>query len=397
MKPWPESLREAAGLRVEELGLPDQKDDAWRLIDLSVLYDRGKGLSVASVSPTAVAIDAQVIVESYRLVFVDGCFSETLSNLSQDDMVKIAPLGLEDGTLHAYFGKNFQEQAFAQINTRDFTDCAWIHVKGETQKPIHVLHVTTGASVPCYMRCLVVLEPHAQAHLIEEYMGEESCFVNVVSEIVIGDLAKLRHVRVQSESMQSVHVGNTAVHLGRSGQYDATSLSFGAKWSRHFLHVVYQGEDAQVQLDGLILTEGCQISDEHTRIEHRVPRCRSVQRHKCIAGGVSTAVFSGNIVVHSGAVGTDTRQESRNLLLSGLAKVDAQPQLEILNNDVSCKHGATVGQIDSESLFYLRSRGVDEVMARKSLIYAFAAEIVDRIPIPVLVERLRASMLGRLV
>jgi len=428
VKSWSERVREEAGTRAGELGLPGPKHDAWRLIDLSALYGQkpAAGVLPAAGVPTAGAgvpdIDAQAIAQSHRIVFVDGCFSRALSDLPEDDAVRIAPLGLEDAALHAHFGKSLQDEAFAQLNTRDFTDCAWIHVKGVLEKPIHVLHVATrppaapavgtpaagntpavgtpaAGNTPAalHMRCLVVLEPHAQALLIEEYAGSgESCFVNAMTEIVVGESARLRHVRVQSEGMQSVHIGNTAVTLDRGAGFDSTSLAFGARLSRHFLHLVHQGEGAHAHLDGLILTEGRQISDEHTRIEHRVPHCSSVQRHKCIAGGASTAVFSGNIVVHRNAVGTDTRQESRNLLLSGRAKIDAQPQLEILNDDVSCKHGATVGQIDAESLFYLKSRGIDEASAKKLLIYAFAAEIVDRIPLPAMVERLRAAMLGRL-
>ncbi|MHB1299930.1 MAG: Fe-S cluster assembly protein SufD, partial [Burkholderiales bacterium] len=426
MKNWSEHLRGEAGARAAELGLPGPKHEAWRLIDLSALYGQKPAAGVlpaagvptagvlltagaAGVLPTAGVpdIDAQVIAEAHRIVFVDGCFSRALSDLPEDEGLRIAPLGLEDAALHAHFGKSLQDEAFAQLNTRDFTDCAWIHVKGVLEKPIHVLHVATRPPAPavgtpaagtpaapavgntpaagntpasCCMRCLVVLEPHAQALLVEEYAGSgESCLVNAMTEIVVGESARLRHVRVQSEGMQSVHIGNTAVTLDRDAGFDSTSLAFGARLSRHFMHLVHQGEGAHAHLDGLILTEGRQVSDEHTRIDHRVPHCSSVQRHKCIAGGASTAVFSGNIVVHRGAKGTDTRQESRNLLLSGRAKIDAQPQLEILNDDVSCKHGATVGQIDAESLFYLKSRGIDEASAKKLLIYAFAAEIVDRI------------------
>ena len=416
MKSWSERVREEAGARAGELGLPGPKHDAWRLIDLSALYGQkpaAGALPAAGVLTAGVpVIDAQAIAQAHRIVFVDGCFSRALSDLPQDEGIRIAPLGLEDAALHAHFGRSMRDEVFAQLNTRDFTDCAWIHVKGVLEKPIHVLHVATrppaapaAGNTPAagimpaalHMRCLVVLEPHAQALLIEEYAGSgESCFVNGMTEIVVGESARLRHVRVQSEGMQSVHIGNTAVTLDRGAGFDSTSLAFGARLSRHFLHLVHQGEGAHAHLDGLILAEGRQVSDEHTRIEHRVPRCSSVQRHKCIAGGASTAVFSGNIVVHRNAVGTDTRQESRNLLLSGRAKIDAQPQLEILNDDVSCKHGATVGQIDAESLFYLKSRGIDEASAKKLLIYAFAAEIVDRIPLPALVERLRAAMLGRL-
>ncbi|HQT26517.1 MAG TPA: Fe-S cluster assembly protein SufD, partial [Burkholderiales bacterium] len=219
-------------------------------------------------------------------------------------------------------------------------------------------------------------------------------FVNGMTEVVLQEHAALRHVRVQREGADAVHVGNTEVNMERGSSYDSTVVSLGGRLSRHFLHLSHHGEGCEARLEGLTSADGRQISDVHTRVEHLVPNCKTVQRQKCIADGASSAVFSGDIVVHRGAAGTDTRQESRNLLLSGRAKIDAQPQLEILNDDVSCRHGATVGQLDLEELFYLKSRGLSELEARKLLIYAFAAEIVDRIPIPALVESLK--QFGRL-
>ena len=174
-------------------------------------------------------------------------------------------------------------------------------------------------------------------------------------------------------------------------------MALGGKFSRYDQRVLHEGEGAEARLDGLILADENQVADTHTRIDHLAPDCRSFQQHKCIASGQSTAVFSGNIVVHRGAKGTDTRQSSRNLLLSRKARIDAQPQLEIMNDDVSCKHGVTMGKLDAEELFYLVSRGLQESQARKLLIHAFAAEIMDRISIQPLVQSLRDSIDGRLV
>jgi Fe-S cluster assembly protein SufD len=346
-------------------------------------------------------IGPHIIPGALRIVFVDGSYSAALSDLPQTDGVEVAPLGLEDAALHAYFGKaaKAEHDVFAALNTRFFDDCAWVRVKGEAPQPIHVLHVATKRDAPgaLYPRCLVVLEGNARATLIEQHVGEAGAnFANGVTEIHVHAHAALRHVRVQQDGLQAFNVAHCAVTVERGGKYDATALAFGARLSRHTLHVALQGEGSEVMLDGLALIDGRQVSDAHTRIDHIAPNCKSVQRHKCIADGTSHAVFSGEIMVHKGAKGTDSNQSSRNLLLSGRAKIDAQPQLEILNDDVSCKHGATVGQLDMEELFYLKSRGLDEEHARKLLIYAFAAEIVDRIPVASLVGCLQEAMFERM-
>lgn len=393
---WAQRLREAGEARAKALRLPGAKDESWRLTDLSALY--GREYLPAAGGSVPVGIDAWRIPGALRIVFVDGRYSEELSDLPESGAVQVSPLGLEDPALHAHFGKGLEEEAFAQLNLRNFEDCAFVAVKGEAEAPIHVLFVSSRREAPAalYARCLVVLGPHARATLVEEYAGEGACFVNALTEIVLGEQSSLRHVRVQRQDDQSVHVGHADAHLAQGSHYDATSLSFGGRLSRHVLQVSHEGEGTDAQLDGLIVADGRQVLDVHTKIDHLVPNCRTVQRQKCISGGSSSAVFSGNIVVHEGARGTETKQESRNLLLSGRAKIDAQPQLEILNDDVSCRHGATVGQIDAEELFYLKSRGLSEDTARQLLIYAFAAEIVERIAVAALAESLKQSLFGRL-
>lgn len=382
---WAAKVREAGGARAQALGIPGPRHEAWRLIDASVL---NKPLAAQAAAETS--IDAYALPESMRIVFVDGRYAEALSSLGNDAAVSVNPLGREAESLHAHFGSMLEEEYYAQWNAQHFEDCAFVHVKGEANRPIHVLYLGTGGT--CHARILVVLEEGARATLIEEYAGDG--FTNAVTEVVLGKHAALRHVQIQEDA--GLHVGNTGVKLGSAANYDSTSLILGGKLSRHYLHVAHAGERSEVMLDGLNLSDGRQVVDTHTRVDHRVANCKTVQRHKCIAGGSSTSVFSGNIVVHRGAAGTDTKQESRNLLLSGRAKIDAQPELEILNDDVSCKHGATVGQIDPEELFYLQSRGLNVEASRKLLIYAFAAEIVDRIPVPALAGRLKETMTGRL-
>jgi Fe-S cluster assembly protein SufD len=291
----------------------------------------------------------------------------------------------------------FEQDAFAALNTRFFEDGAYVHVASEIKTPIHILNIATKREVPSaiYPRCLVVMEANSRATVIEDYAGlnEGTNFSNAVTEVVIKEHAQLQHVRIQREEKSAFHIGNCSVDAARGAVYASTALAFGARVSRHNLHVTEQGEGAEVTLNGLALIAGRQIADTHTRIDHVAPRCKSHQLHKCVADGSAHAIFSGKIMVHIGAVGTDSVQSSRNLLLSGKAHIDTQPQLEIFNDDVSCKHGATIGQIDADALFFLKSRGLTEDRARNLLTHAFAAEIIDKIPVPSLVESLNRTIL----
>jgi len=286
------------------------------------------------------------------------------------------------------------------LNTNFFEDGAWVSVASELAEPIHLLHVATRREVPSaiYPRCMVVMESSSRATVVEDYVGLDDgiYFSNAVTEVVLKEHAQLQHVRVQREEKNAFHVGHCSVESGRDSVYSAISVALGARLSRHTLHVTQQGEGAEMHLDGLALIAGRQIADTHTRIDHAVPRGKSVQLHKCIADGSAHAIFSGKIMVHAGAVGTDSVQSSRNLLLSDKARIDTQPQLEIFNDDVSCKHGATVGQIDADALFFLKSRGFSEERARNLLTHAFAAEIIDKIPVPSLVESLGRAILERI-
>jgi Fe-S cluster assembly protein SufD len=248
------------------------------------------------------------------------------------------------------------------------------------------------------------MESNSRAIVVEDYAGQDGNdkhdgvnFSDAVTEVVLKDYAQLQHVRVQREERNAFHIGHCSVESGKGSVYASTSLAFGARVSRYALHVVQLGEGAEIRLNGLALISGRQIADTHTRVDHAVPSGKSVQLHKCIADGASHAVFSGKVIVHPGATGTDSVQSSRNLLLSGKARIDTQPQLEILNDDVSCKHGATVGQIDADALFFLKSRGLSEERARNLLTHAFAEEIIARIPVPSLAEALRVEILGRAI
>jgi len=401
---WLAPIRDKAGARAQVLNFPTAKQDDWRLTDLSPLFQHDFHPVDSYASLTLADIDASLIPGSIRLVFVDGCYASSLSDLKPaGDGVTVSSL-VEcsgDANVEANFARyaDFDQDTFAALNTRFFEDGAFVHVAGETAVPIHILNVATKRETPSaiYPRCLVVMDANSRATVIEDYTGlnDGINFSNAVTEVVLGEAAQLQHVRVQREEKSAFHIGHCSVDAASGSVYTSTALAFGARVSRHDLHVTLRGEGAEATLNGLALIGGRQIADTHTRIDHASPHCTSHQLHKCIADGAAHAIFSGKIMVREGASGTDSAQSSRNLLLSGKAHIDTQPQLEIFNDDVSCKHGATIGQIDADALFFLKSRGFSEERARNLLTHAFAAEIIDKIPQPLLVESLERTILER--
>ncbi len=402
---WLENIRQDALVRAQALNFPSDRHDDWRFTDLSALFQHGFRPIDSFARLALVDIEKYLIPEAIRLVFVDGCYSAELSELSKvGSAVTVSSLADRHGDpmLESSFGKYapYQQDAFVALNTNFFEDGTWVHVVNEVTAPIHLLHVSTKreAASAIYPRCMVVMESSSRATLVEDYVGIDGAiyFSNAVTEIVLKEQAHMQHVRVQREDKNAFHIGHCSVEVGRDSTYISTSLSFGARTSRYTLHVRQNDEGAEIRLDGLALVAGRQIADTHTLIEHAAPRGKSIQLHKCIADGSAHGVFSGKIVVHEGASGTDSAQSSRNLLLSEKARIDTQPQLEIFNDDVSCKHGATIGQIDADALFFLKSRGLKEASARNLLTHAFAAEIIDKIPVPSLVESLGKTILERM-
>lgn len=396
---WLAAIKNEAQLLASTLQLPGPKNEYWRQIDLQALYSQAFSASEHTAEVSLAQIGGHLFA-AQRIVFVDGAFCASLSALQADSCVKVSPLGMENPDLHAHFAQTLPENVFAALNTRFFDDCAWVHVEKKATLPIHILHICTRQNSPTalYQRSLVVLDKGADACVIEEYVGLDDAvyFANAASEIVLQDDAKLRHIIVERGSAQAFHVGNCAVHLGKGSFYDATTMAFQARISRLNLNVALAGIGSEARLEGLSLLSNRQSADTHTRIEHLQPNCKSVQLHKCIAGDAAQAIFCGKIVVHPGAAGTNSSQSSRNLLLSPTARIDSQPQLEILNDDVSCRHGTTVGQLDREEIFYLKSRGISAEKAKSMLVYAFAAQIVERIPQAQLAQSLHDEILRKI-
>jgi Fe-S cluster assembly protein SufD len=243
---------------------------------------------------------------------------------------------------------------------------------------------------------IVIAEPGSKATIVESYESDGKGFTNAAAQIYVGENANLTHFRVQKESTDAFHVGTTEVTLGSGGLYNSTNINIGAAVARHDVHVRFTAEGGEAFVDGLYMLAGEQHSDTHSTIDHTVPNCVSHQTYKGVLNDRSRGVFNGIVFVRENAHGTDARQSNKNLLLSNDARVDTKPQLEIFNDDVKCSHGATVGQLEDEELFYLLSRGINPALAANLLTYGFAEEIINKIGIESIKRELDEAVLNRL-
>ena len=405
---WLNALRANAVDRVGALSVPTTRDEDWRFTDISPLtklsFQPARGAAQAGAALTPAAVARWAIAEaSARLVFVDGIYAPEHSFNRSGITVENLAGGVDrhGAALQAQLGRlaAFEHNAFAALNTAFLHDGALVIAPRDQAlaAPVHLLFIATRKQAASYPRCLVIAERGAELTLVEDHvtLQDEAYFTNSVTEVALAANARVQHVRVQRDSAAAFHFANCAVSLARSSRYHAVSVALGARISRHNLGVLLAAEGAECSIDGLALVGGEQLADTHTLIDHALPQGTSRQLHKCIVDGAARAVFNGNIMVRAGAQRTDSSQSSRNLLLSAKARVDTKPQLEIFADDVKCAHGATVGQLDVDEVFYLKSRGLSEGTARDLLTYAFGAEIIERIPVASLRARLEQMVLAR--
>jgi Fe-S cluster assembly protein SufD len=400
------NLRRALALeRANALSVPTTRDEEWRFTDLAPL----KKLRVQTDDQTAVLVDVAPYVvpeAACRLTFVDGVHAPALSS-SGGLPAGVTVSTLMDGVAanpaltgaHLAAHADFVDQVFTALNTAWLRDGAFIHIAQNTalREPLHLLFIATRKDAASCPRCLIVADAGSECTIIEDFVTTttEAYFTNAVTEIAVKPNARVHHVRLQRESTQAVHIASCAVSLAKDASYVSQSVAFGAQLSRYNLDVIHKGEGTEAVIDGLALISGQQCADTHTTMDHARPNGRCTQLHKTIVGGAAHAVFNGKVLVRKGAQLTNSAQQSRNLLLSSTARVDTKPQLEIFADDVKCAHGATVGQLDAEQLFYLKSRGLHDVAARNLLTYAFGAEIVDRIPVKSLVAQLESIVMAQ--
>ena len=401
---WLNELRAEAVDRVGVLTVPTIRDEEWRFTDLSPLTKVTFQPARTPACLKSADVERFHIEEATtRLVFVDGIYAPELSSVARDGGVVVANLSAA-GAAHAvaiesHLGRHveFRDSVFAALNTAFLHDGALVVVPCDVSAaaPVHLLFIATQKGAASYPRCLLVAESGSTVTVVEDYVAlqPETYFTNAVTEIALGDRAHVDHIRVQRDSGQAFHIANCAVSLANASRYRSVSVALGARISRYDLNVLHTAEGAECTIDGLALIGERQLADTHTCIDHAKPQGVSRQLHKCIAGGAAHAVFNGKIIVRPDAQRTNSQQSSRNLLLTGKAHVDTKPQLEIFADDVKCAHGATVGQLDSEAVFYLTSRGLSDAAARNLLTYAFGAEIIDRIPVASLKHWLEQTVL----
>lgn len=390
----------------DQLRFPTLKDEEWRFTDISPLAkfpykpaQKIDSLGMADIQPYCLNETVN------RLVFVDGFFSPALSQLN-DHSYPAGNLPLmatnQIATAAAHLGQyaKYQDNIFTALNTAFIQDCALIIVPENIaiSHPVHLLFIATQENTTSYPRCMVIGEKNSQITVIEDYVAldHNAYITNTVAEFALAANTQVTHIRVQRESDQAYHLANCAVSLEHASRYHSVGITFGAITSRFNLDAAFKAEAAECTVDGLTLISSKQLADTHTFIDHAKANCTSRQQHKCIVDGNAHAVFNGKIMVRPQAQQTNSSQSSRNLLLSDKAQVDTKPQLEIFADDVKCAHGATVGQLDSDELFYLKSRGLPESTARNLLTYAFGAEILHRIPVPSLKQNLEKAVLTQM-
>ncbi len=406
---WLNQLRTRAIDRVGTQKLPTRRDEEWRFTDISPLVHLPYQPSQPECNLLAHDIEHFYLKEAkHRLVFVDGHYSPNLSTIIDP----VDPAALVIGNLPAFVATHasvleshlghyvhFDNNLFAALNTAFLRDGALIIVPKNIAiaEPIHLLFIATQNEVTSYPRCLLIGEAGSNVTLIEDYVAlqQATYITNSVTEISLAANAHAKHIRIQRESTQAFHLANCAVSLAHASNYQSTSISLGSQISRYNLNVRLTDAAAECVVDGLTLISDHQLADTHTCIDHIKPNGTSRQRHKCIVDDAAHAVFNGKIIVHPHAQQTNSSQSSRNLLLSKMAQVDTKPQLEIFADDVKCEHGATVGQLDQEEIFYLKSRGLSEKAARNLLTYAFGAEIISRIPVTSLRQQLEQAVLNQ--
>ena len=409
---WLTRVRRQAIERFQSLGFPTTRDEEWRFTSVAPIADRQFRFAANGAS-TFVAAD----LTPFRLpgdpvaelVFVNGRYAAAASRvgkLPEGVVVESLAKALVDrpSDVEAYVTHvaSVDRQAFTALNTAFLADGALVLVPASTavDRPIHLVFVSVAEGHPsmAHPRVLVVAGAGSEASIVESYVsvGADGYFTNTVTEIAAGQNATLNHYKLQRESAGSYHIGAMYVHAARDANVASHAVSFGGSLVRNDIAVVLDGEGGECTLNGLYLSDGRRLVDNHTTIDHAQPHCSSREVYKGILADRARAVFNGKIIVRPDAQKTDAKQTNKALLLSEEAQINTKPQLEIFANDVKCTHGAAVGQMDEEAIFYLRARGLSAQEARRLLIHAFAGDVLNRLPFEPLRARLEEELLDHL-
>ena len=408
---WLELVRGSAMDRFEQLGFPPVRDEEWKYTNLAAL---AKESFVPATGSEEISIDVSKFeypeTKTGHLVVVNGFLREDLSvktaleSIVAVDLFNAGADARYNKIVRKYLARNaaYHNNGLTALNTAFLQSGVfiWIPKNVQLETPIQITFVAdpSAESSANFPRVLIVAEENSSATVIENFVssGDERYFTNAIAEIVVKDGARLNHYRLQRESKSAFHVSTTSAELGRASRYDTTSINLGAQLARHDVSVVMDHEAAETSVDGLYIVGPDQHTDTHSVIDHKQPHCNSHQLYKGILDGNGRAVFNGKVYVREGAQKTDAMQTNKNLLLSDKARVDTKPQLEIFADDVKCAHGAAVGQIDPEELFYLETRGITPELGRSLLTYGFAEEVIEKIKIESIRSQLDQIVLRQL-
>jgi Fe-S cluster assembly protein SufD len=406
---WLEDLRARGATRFAALGLPTVRDEEWRFTSVAPL-GQIEFVPAEPVSGVAEHLAAFPYTDTpIRLIVVNGRFDATLSR------TKSLPAGVRAGSLaeamndHAdvvqrYFGQlaDFSSRSFSALNTAFVQDGAFVHVPEGVifDDPIQIVFISgsDASKVMAHPRTLAVIGSGSQVRLVESYVGAQgqTYFTNAVSEVFVGENAVTDHYKVQQDSLNAFHIGTLHVHTTRNSTFSSHSFSLGGRFVRNDAFAILDGEGGDCTLNGLYLADRERLIDNHTTIDHAKAHCGSHEVYKGILGRTARAVFNGKIIVRPDAQKTDAKQTNRALLLTDGATINTKPQLEIFADDVKCTHGAAIGQLDEDAIFYLRARGLTYSEARDMMIHAFAGEILDRVQIEPVRQALEAELFAQL-
>ncbi|HKS25401.1 MAG TPA: Fe-S cluster assembly protein SufD [Thermoanaerobaculia bacterium] len=373
-------IREQAAQRFAQLGWPTSRQEEWKYTNVApIARVNWKTGDPNAPVPNDFRFFERAVAEH---VFVNGRGAQR------------APVENDRYARYA----DYMRHPFTALNTANAQDGAHIEIPDGTIVDgfIHLLFVGDGDEVWSHPRNLIVIGKNAQVTIVETYVGRGKYFTNAVTELVAKEGAVVEHIKVECESLDAFHVGTLQIHEERAASVTSRCIALGGALVRNEINVALAGEGASIALDGLFTLTGNQHCDNHTVVDHLYPHCDSLELYKGILDQSARGIFDGRIIVRPDAQKTNSRQTNHNLLLSETAIVDSKPTLEIHNDDVKCNHGSTIGQLDEEALFYLRSRGIGEAEARGLLIYAFASEIVDRIKAEPVRELVRREMFRRM-
>jgi Fe-S cluster assembly protein SufD len=412
---WLRDLRRQAMTRFRTEGFPTTRDEEFRATPVSPIADAAfepaPGLAPGAAATLPASVRDQFTIPGLTtaadLVFVNGHFAASLSRVpALPGGIRVASLAevlakepaLVEPHLHQVV--SFPTQGFTALNTAFIQDGAVVILPDDAvlEVPVHLVYVSLGSGTPfaAHPRTLIVAGRHSQGRVIESFAGTQGYFTNSVTEIVGGENSHLDHYRVQRESLDAFHVSSLHVRLGRSAVFTSHNLALGGALVRNDVNATLAADGIVCTLNGLYLVDGKRLIDNHTTIDHAKPHCESHELYKGILDDQGRGVFNGKIFVREDAQKTDAKQTNQVLLLSEDATINTKPQLEIFADDVKCTHGATVGQLAAEQLFYLRARGIGQAEAEAMLIHAFASDIVERIDLEPLRDQLEQYLLSRL-